>query len=417
MKVYFIGIGGAGLSPLAQLAQDAGYEVSGSDQVQSLGVQALVDRDIRVNVCEQLGDELKSFFEGVGVEGSLVVYSAGVPESNGEIKMATGLGIKTVKRHVLINQVLEDKELQMIAVSGTHGKTTTTAMVVWCFQQLGIPVSYSIGTNLSWGASAAYEPGSEYFVYEADEFDQNMLKFDPEYTVLPSLDYDHPDTYATEEEYMEAFKQLVEKTGSGLLAHADVLSKLGINLSDIEPDLDGLEDLIGHHNRLNAALVSDLMFGIFEKDVASVLNQFPGTERRQEKLAENLYTDYAHHPVEIAVTTHAFREFAAKDQKLVIVYQPHQNVRQHEVKDGYTDCFELADTVYWVPTYLSREDDALEILTTEELTKNLTNKDSIEIVELNNELIDKIKAHIENSDMVVLFGAGDIDAWGRESLV
>ncbi|HET6622516.1 MAG TPA: cyanophycin synthetase, partial [Candidatus Saccharimonadales bacterium] len=147
--------------------------------------------------------------------------------------------------------------------------------------------------------------------------------------------------------------------------------------------------------------------------IIDAISSFPGTARRMEKLADNLYSDYGHHPVEIAATLQLARELS---DHVVLVYQPHQNVRQHEVKDDYTACMELAEEVYWLPTYLSREDPDLEVLTPEQLSQNLTNRDKVHLADLNDELWSAIKKARDDGKLVLCMGAGSIDGWLRQQL-
>jgi UDP-N-acetylmuramate--alanine ligase len=176
--------------------------------------------------------------------------------------------------------------------------------------------------------------------------------------------------------------------------------------------------LLGEHTRKNAILVfmavQNILPNATDTEIFEAINSYPGTERRMEKLASNLLTDYAHHPIEIVATLKAAKEIG---KPIIAVYQPHQNVRQHEVRDLYTDTFELADKVYWLPTYLSREDPNLKILSPEELTANLTSKDLVSIAEMNQDLVDSIKQHVAEDSVVVLMSAGSLDAWARKNLV
>ncbi len=244
---------------------------------------------------------------------------------------------------------MQEKELKLIAVSGTHGKTTTTGMIIWAFKALGLPVSYSIGTTLSFGPPAQYQPDSQYFIYECDEFDRNFLNFTPHKSIITNCDYDHPDTYPTKLEYEQAFKQFINQSGHSYLWN-DCLEKLNISetqkLTVAEKTTDLFDvSLSGQHNRENAWLallcLSDLLSSVEPTDILNALNTFPGTQRRFEMLVDNLYTDYAHHPAEIAATIQRAKE---QNSEVVVVYQPHQNIRQHELlkNDGYGDVFSEA---------------------------------------------------------------------------
>jgi UDP-N-acetylmuramate--alanine ligase len=143
-----------------------------------------------------------------------------------------------------------------------------------------------------------------------------------------------------------------------------------------------------------------------------IISRFPGTERRFEKLIENLYTDYAHHPTEIAASIEMASEVS---RRVVVVYQPHQNIRQHEIKNLYKDCFKGAQKVYWLPTYQSREDPKLEILTPEQLITEMNNTAIAETAELDDDLKNNIKAHLNEGQLVLLMSAGDLDQWARDN--
>jgi len=335
-----------------------------------------------------------------------------------EFKAAQELDIKAVKRDQLLASIVKDHNLKLIAVSGTHGKTTVTGMLIWSLKQLGVPISYSIGTTLSFGPSGMFDKSSQYFVYECDEFDKNMLNFEPHLALITSLDYDHPDTYKDEKDYLTAFRQFAKQsqlTLSWSNQHADTFEDLpGVKILD-DNDLNTDIKLAGEHNRRNASLVLSALETIgLSGGLTSALSSFPGTDRRFELLDDNLYSDYGHHPVEIAATLQMAREIS---DEVVLVYQPHQNIRQHDIKDQYTDQFELAEKIYWVPTYLSREDSKLSILEPKDLIQNLTNKDSVQIAELDQELWQLIQEARANGKLVVCMGAGTIDDWVRKMLV
>ena len=415
MNIYFSGIGGVGIGPLAEIAHDAGYQVQGSDQHDSLMTRELATRGISIELTQD-----GSFLEECHLKQPLdwFIYTAALPETHPELVRARELGIRTAKRDELLAHIIADKKLKLIAVAGTHGKTTTTGMMVWTLQELGIPVSYSIGTTLSFGPSGKFDPASEYFVYECDEFDRNFLHFKPHEAIITSIDYDHPDTYPTEEEYKSAFRQFIQGSEHAVLwqSDGDYIGSNYPNAWHMQPDEVLDLNLAGEHNRRNATLVLKALehLGIGDdRENRSIIETFPGTNRRFEKLAENLYSDYGHHPVEIAATLQMARELA---DSVVLVYQPHQNVRQHEIRDQYTDQFQLADTTYWLPTYLSREDPNLEILTAEQLAANLTNRDVVHISELNSELWQHIEKARRDGKLVLCMGAGSIDSWLRDHL-
>ena len=410
MNIYFSGIGGVGIGPLAEIAHDAGYDVVGSDREDSLMMNALQKRGITITTVQD-GAFLREQHEKSPIDW--FVYTSALPDNHPELVQARELGIRTAKRDELLAHIIKEKNLKLIAIAGTHGKTTTTGMVVWLAKYFGVPVSYSIGTTLSWGPSGRYIPGSEYFVYECDEFDRNFLHFHPYVSLVTSVEHDHPDTYPTAEDYDRAFRQFALQSES-LFSWRELEHVFGETgtityLDEVSPYVR----LHGEHNRRNASLVLAALeqFGLPAKYAADGINKFPGTNRRFEKLADNLYSDYGHTPTEIAATLQMARELS---DHVILVYQPHQNVRQHEVKDHYTDAvFANAETVYWLPTYLSRENLDLAILSPDDLSKHVSN---VIVTDLDDTLWQTINEARAQGKMVLCMGAGTIDGWIRAHL-
>jgi UDP-N-acetylmuramate--alanine ligase len=413
MNIFFSGIGGVAIGPLAEIARDAGHTVVGSDLAENLVTDHLREEGIAFSIGQD-GSFLRQCHEKSTIDW--FVYTAALPETHPELVAARELGLRIGKRDEFLAYVIQEKDLKLIAVSGTHGKTTTTGMMVWAFQQLGIPVSYSVGTTISFGPSGKYDPASEYFVYECDEYDRNFLHFNPYISLLTSVDYDHPDTYPTEQEYINAFQQYMSQSKHTILWREDAEF-----LGSVPPSSWILDEVLpltlpGAHNRRNATLVAKAFefLDISKQDTAlTALSTFPGTDRRFERLASNLYSDYGHHPKEIAATLQLARELS---EHIVLVYQPHQNQRQHRIKDLYKDQFLLAEQIYWLPTYLSREDASQLVLTPEELTKGLENRESVIIADLDDSLWKAIQAARHTGKLVLCMGAGTIDGWLRARL-
>ena len=415
MNIFFSGIGGVGIGPLAEISLDAGYEIQGSDRNESPIITKLRTRGISISTSEDDGTFLQLCHEAKPIDW--FVYTAALLPTHPELLLAKKLGIKVAKRDELLAHIIKEKNVELIAIAGTHGKTTTTGMLVWLLQQLSIPVSYSVGATLSFGPSGKYDPKSRYFVYECDEFDRNFLHFSPFLSLVTSIDYDHPDTYSTKEAYFQAFMQFLEQSNHCILWQADSINitvpsnkSWVLQTSEVQP-----LTLPGVHNRRNGTLVLKAaeFLGIASEEAKRALETFPGTDRRFEKLAENLYSDYGHHPIEIAATLQLAKELS---EHIVLVYQPHQNIRQHEVKNSYTNCFEDAEEIYWLPTYLSREDPNLPILTPQDLTQNITNKSAVHFAELDDTLWQKIETARGAGKLVLCMGAGTIDAWVRQRL-
>ena len=419
MNIYVSGISGTGMGPLALMAKRAGFSVAGSDLSRGAIYDELVKEGIEVFVGGQDGKFLAEKMKD-GVDW--FVYTSALPADHPELKLAKESGIKCTKRDDFTAFLVESLGLKMVAVAGTHGKTTTTAMIVWASLKLGLPVSYIVGTTLGFAPSGVHHDGNKYFIYEADEYDRNFLKYHPWLAVIPAVSYDHPDIYPTREDYTAAFSQFkgqCEKTvenNDGLITWGD-----GGQNEFLPSDFR----LAGEARRVDAALAAEAVKvmmveeGIYNNSrtkIIEILNEFPGVGRRFEKIAEGVYSDYAHHPEEIAATM----DVAKDEERLgnyrgtVVVYQPHQNVRQHEVKDEYKKAFLGADKIFWLPTYLTRENPDLVVLTPEDLISVLENKEVAESAEMNDELAEKLKKYVNDGYLVVLMTAGPADEWLRK---
>lgn len=414
MNLYFSGIGGSGIGPLAEIALDAGYIVTGSDPNPSPYLEALTERGVNITH-NQDGSYLQALHEGQPVDW--LIYTSALPKDHPELVMAQKLGIKTSKRDELLAKIIQDKNLKLIAVAGTHGKTTTTSMLVFAFQKMKMPVSYLVGTTLSFGPSGKFDSESQFFIYECDEYDRNFLHYQPYLSLIPSLDYDHPDTYPTESDYLQAFREFA--TNSRLvIAWKDQQGDIFEGMPNVQllekHDCNSIIELAGEHNRRNASIAQKALIeiGIQEK-TDELFSTYPGSSRRFEKLANNLYSDYGHHPSEISATLELASELS---DKIVLVYQPHQNIRQHKIMDTYTNQFELAHHIYWLPTYLTREDPGLPVLEPQDLVKNITNKKIITFSNLDNELWNQIQKQLADGALVVVMGAGNIDSWVHNKL-
>lgn len=411
MNIYFSGLGGVGIGPLVEIARDAGHTIMGSDIAKSLITEELGSQGVAVNIGQD-GTFLRSSHIATPIDW--FVYTSALPDDHAELLLARELGIRVSKRDEFLAYIIQEKDLKLIAIAGTHGKTTTTGMMVWLMQQLNIPVSYSVGSTLPFGPSGRFDPKSEYFVYECDEYDRNFLNFKPYLSLITAIDYDHPDTYPTEAEYTVAFRQFIDQSKHTIMWRADseYIDAFDADILILDQTLN--LPLAGAHNRRNATLVSkaaEYLSLAKDDDVVAALGKFPGTDRRFERISDNLYSDYGHHPKEIAATLQLARELS---DHVVLVYQPHQNRRQTRIQKDYIDQFELADETYWLPTYLSREDPSERILTPEDLIQNLTNKHTVHVAEFGDDLWNEVQKARSEGKIVLCMGAGTIDNWVRE---
>lgn len=414
MHIYFSGIGGSGLNPLAHVALDCGFTVSGSDALESENITTIRERTPLVETLQD-GSYIANIHESTPIDW--FVYSSSLPEDHPELMFARASGIKVTKRQDLINFIVKKFKLRLIAIAGTHGKTTTTAMIVWAMKQLGEPVSYIIGSNISFGNSGSFSKDSRWLVIEADEYDRTMLGYKPFLSTLVSLDFDHPDTYKNEADYLSAFRTFIKQskyctmwTPTAAKLKLKKSRKLQVLNSKNNPIKSGLA---GTHNRNNAFLAAAIIKRITKQetsDVIEALGSFPGTERRFEKITKNMYSDYAHHPEEIKATLQRASETT---KNIIVAYQPHQNIRQHKLIGKYDESFKHAKHVYWLPTYLTREDPELPILGPEDI---MPKQDKFEAIDLNDELFNKLKAHAKEGSTVIIMGAGSIDSWLRNNL-
>ena len=248
------------IGPLAEMAIGAGHEVCGSDRAAGLMTEALRRDGITVSF-DQSGEFLHSEHQREPFDW--FVYTAALPADHPELVLARQLGIRTSKRDELLAQIIADKQLKLIAVTGTHGKTTTTGMLVWTLQQLGVPVSYLVGSTLSFGPSGRFDPASQFLVYECDEFDRNFLHFSPWLSLITSVDYDHPDTFPTPDDYRAAFRQFGEQSTQVVAwrEDADVFTPANVTvLEQTDPQIT----LAGEHNRRNGTLAARAVMTVRE---------------------------------------------------------------------------------------------------------------------------------------------------------
>jgi UDP-N-acetylmuramate--alanine ligase len=427
MHVYFSGIGGTGISALAVIAKEAGYDVSGSDARDSqyldwLRKEGITDVHVGLTREQIAAVHAKKPIDWFVYGSAQLMDFPDIPEFD----FCDEQGIKKSKRDELLNKIISDKNLKLIAAAGTHGKTTTTAMAVWLFKQLEVPVSYSVGAKLSYGEMGEFDPASQYFVYEADEFDRNFLAFSPHLSLIAGLDWDHPDIYPTREDYYDAFCQFLAQSQHSFVWQEDA-RKLGVveseSLSELDqkdPQIDHQLDLAGHVNRLDAWLVAHALARVFDKpltELLQILDRFPGLSRRFEQIAPGIYSDYAHTPPKIRGALQLAHEVAGKN--VVVIYEGLHNTRQHFIKNELATLFDNIKQLYIVPSYLAREDPDLKLLSPVELLNMLSNstKQHAQAASLNAELVENIRQHISQNDLVLCLsagGGGSLDEWLRK---
>lgn len=345
-----------------------------------------------------------------------------------ELRFCRENDIRHTKRDELLSAILAEKQLKLIAVAGTHGKTTTTAMAIWLARELGITASHSVGGKIGFGEMGHYEPGSEYFIYEADEFDRNFLAFHPYISLITGIDWDHHDIYPTRQEYQDAFSQFVSQSGHAVLWQEDA-DKLqlepGARHTFLDENVSAISGITlpGIVNRQDAWQVAQVFARITGKQVeelASLMGRFPGVSRRFELLEPRLYTDYAHTPPKIRGTLETAHEVAGDN--VVVVYEGLHNTRQHFIRKDLKHLFDDVKQLYIVPSYLAREDESLALLSPADLRELLSHQAQAKTTPsgLGPELKDSIQAHLAAGDTVVCIsagGGGSLDEWLRQAFV
>ncbi len=428
MHIFFSGIGGGGIGPLALIAKQAGYDVSGSDIQESVNTKQLQKQGIDFYI-GQTAEHIAAHHTKKPVDW--FVFSSSITRSNPnhpEIMFAKEHDIPFSLRDELLNKIIADQRLKLIGIAGTHGKSTTTAMTIWLFHELGIPIGHSVGAKIPFAPMGQLEPGSEYFVYECDEFDNNFLAFNPYLAVITGIAWDHHEIFPTAESYKKAYRQFIGQSQHAFLwkedaAHIELSGSPALTLLDKSDSAIGSIALPGEFNRQDAwqsvLAVHRLTKTSIDKLVA-IINRFPGLKQRMELIAPNLYSNYAHTPEKIKGGMLTALELAKnKNQNVVVIYEPLTNRRQHYIRDQYKDSFKGAKTLYWVPSYLAREDPNLAILTPADLLPSITAPSDKHTAELNNDLLEAVKKHLASGDMVVAMGAsggGSLDEWLRKHL-
>lgn len=430
MHIYFSGIGGTGIGPLALVALQAGYHVSGSDKQSSTYTRYLISKGVDTIHIGQSYEAMQAVHEQHPIDW--FVYTSALPIEQPdapELLFCKEHAIQATKRDAFLNQLLTDKQQKMIAIAGTHGKTTTTAMMVWLCKQIGLPISYILPTKTSFADMGHYDPNSQYFVYEADEFDRNFLSFNPTISIITGIDWDHPDIYPTRDSYHEAFVQFIDQSHATILWQTDA-ERIGAIRNEALHILHENDPAIAHDiqlpglvNRKNTWQVVNALQQIThvpQHKLITCANQFPGAARRFEAVAPGIYSDYAHTPPKVAGALQLGHEVAGDN--LVVIYEGLHNTRQHFIEAELFDLFTGLKALYIVPSYLAREDPELVLWSPTDLASKLnpTVQSYTTPSDLNATLKHAIQHHAATGDTVLCLsagGGGSLDEWIRQEFV
>ena len=366
-RLHFIGIGGAGMSGLALVCKELGASVSGSDRADSSYMERLRNAGLEPVV----GHDAANL-----PEGAEVIVSTAIDEANPELALARERGLTVRHRGQLLAELCAEKRL--IAIAGTHGKTTTTAMLAWALRKIGADPAFFVGgevPGLGLGGTAANAGwgGGEWVVAEADESDASLLELRPEIAVITNVEMDHHSRWGSIAALRSAFAQFVTGAQAAALPgderHIDHVSggKGGARAFDEEvpgpPELSLVTP--GAHNVLNAraALAAAELAGFDLDAVAAALADFPGVHRRLELKGESggarIYDDYAHHPTEVRAALTALREL--QPSRLVVAFQPHLYSRTRALAEQFGAALALADEAVVLDVYPAREEPVGEL--------------------------------------------------------
>lgn len=421
-NVHFIGIGGIGVSAIARMMILEGKKISGSDVKES-------------EITEELALSGATIFVGHEKENigdvDLVVYTVAVNNNNPELVSAKERGITCLSYPEVLGLISKNKKT--IAISGTHGKTTTTAMIAKIFMDAKKDPTVVVGSKLleesAHGRSNFVAGRGEYFVVEACEYRRSFLNINPTIGVITNIDNDHLDYYKDLEDIKSAFKSFVELIPrEGVLVCdrgderlIDIVNKTTSTVVDYMDFYDNeIEMLVlGEHNRKNAAVALAVanVAGIDISMAKKSLKEFKGTWRRFEYKGKTenealVYDDYGHHPTEVVATLSGARE-KFQDKKITVVFQPHLYSRTKLLLNDFANAFNDADTVLIAPIYAAREQFD-ESIKSEMLALKIGNKAKVFTSLL--EIEDYLKGSLKDGDILITMGAGDIFKVG-ESLI
>jgi UDP-N-acetylmuramate--alanine ligase len=445
-RIHLIGIGGTGLSAIARVLLESGTTVTGSDRADSPFVRNLRAAGVTVTIGHRPENVARA---------DLVVRSSAIPDDNPEVVAARAAGIPVLKRSDFLGSLMAGKT--GVAVAGTHGKTTTTAMIAWILTALQQDPTYIVGGVLAQTGVNAHAGKGSAFIIEADEYERMFLGLKPTIEVVTNVEHDHPDCYPTAADFQAAFVDFVKLLPAGgtlvacaedqgaasLIASAEKLGKhvvsygirptvtAGLVMLDNYSEVVSLNDrggmtfsasilshsisvalqVPGRHNVRNAlaALTVTQLLGLPLDGAARALGEFTGTGRRFEVRGEadgiTVIDDYAHHPSEIRATLSAARS-RYPQRRIWAVWQPHTYSRTQALFDQFAAAFDDANEVVVTEIYPSRE--PIQAYSAETLVKAMQHPSAHFIAGLS-DVSNYLLTHLHHGDVVLVLSAGDAD--------
>ncbi len=451
-RVHFIGIGGSGMNGLARMLLDSGAKISGTER--ELNYQTFELAHLGANISQQQTGEMLT----CGID--LVVRSAAVHDDNPEFREARRLGLKTIKYAQLLGQVMQER--LGVAVAGTHGKSTTTAMISYALLKCGADPSFVVGgTADQLGGRGSRSGAGRAFVAEACEFDRSFHNLRPRVAVVTNVEEDHLDCYTGIEDIIESFREfarLVPRDGlilangqddatcravSGLAAPVewvmiddnppdkDQPSRHGEWRTHITDDAAGQYrgdvkydgrvvaclalSVAGRHNLFNAtmAVAACRASGVDPAAAADAISQFRGVDRRMTEVGVlagvTVVDDYGHHPTEIRATLSALRE-RYRPRRLLCVFQPHQHSRTRFLLDDFAASFGQADETIVPDIYFVRDsEDERSRINAHHLVEKVRaqGRSAVHLPDFER-IVQYLRGHARAGDLIVTMGAGDV---------
>jgi UDP-N-acetylmuramate--alanine ligase len=398
-----MGVSGSGMSGVASLATKMGYEVTGCD-IKSGGHNP---------------DHLK--------EVDLLVVTPAIfynENPDPELQLGKTKNIVTTWEEFLGTTLSKNKK--MIAVAGTHGKSTTTGMVGKLLEDNGFDPLVLIGANVkSWGGNSRFGNG-DYFVVEADEFNDNFLHYNPEIIILNNIEFDHPDYFNSEKQLFESFRKFIERLIGdkilivnwdnegvrSLIESLDLVNFKLVKYSRETSDINLNLKVLGDHNVTNALGVIELgrLLEIDENKIVESIEGFEGIGRRMEEISKNVFDDYAHHPTAIKTTLNGVRN-KFPDARIWAIIEPHGFKRTKALLSFYENAFNSVDKVLIGPIYKARDvvDDSINPNSIVKVSKH----ENIRGCNSMDEILDIIRNEKQDNDIFVIMGAGNSNKWAK----
>lgn len=444
-NVHLVGVGGCGMSGIAKILREMGYKVSGSDVKEGANTIRLKDLGVKIHIGH----------EAINVrEADIIIYSSAVTLRNVELKEARGKGIAIHKRAEMLSWIMDQSKTK-IAVAGTHGKTTTTAMIAKVFSAAGFDPTYFIGCDMDYVEGNAKLGNGKFAVAEADESDSSFLYLSPTVEIITNIEEDHIERFGSMNELVKTFKKFAEQVADdGFIVldatnhyNQDLIKQLDTRFvtygleGDVEYTARDIEynnfyskfslirsgedvgqvalSVPGWQNVLNSLAVFAIgfEFGLDFGSVTTALRTFSGARRRFQTIGEFnnilIIDDYAHHPTEIQATLSAAK-LGWPGRRVICIFQPHRYSRTALLKDKFIRSFDDADITIITDIYAASEK-PIPGISGKTIADGIKDKVVVYIPK-KEKIADYLMEKVKEGDIIMTLGAGDINTAAKEIL-